>query len=195
MKTSHTPVVTGIAILAAAVLGAVVSVPFGAHASKSESPTVVILVRHAEKAAEPADDPGLSPAGEARALALVAALRGAKVTAVITSQLRRTIESARPVAEARGVTPEVIPVEKGKLDAHVAAVAAAVRRNAGGVVLVVGHSNTIPAIIAALGGPEMPDICESLFANLYVLTLTEGEAVLVNSQYGAADAKAGPDCK
>jgi len=59
----------------------------------------------------------------------------------------------------------------------------------------VGHSNTVPAIIEALGGPRMPDICESVYANLFILVPGAGEARLVRSRYGAADPEPGADCK
>ena len=167
-----------------------------AQAPERQSPaSLVLLVRHAEKAAEPAGDPSLTPAGVTRSQALAAALRDAGVTSIITTQLRRTSETAQPLAKTLGLTPEVVPTNPGGLEAHVEAVAAAVRRHAGGVVLVVGHSNTIPAIIAALGGPRLPDICDPIHANLFVLQLGPGEAHLVRSLYGAADPDPGPDCK
>ena len=164
-------------------------------AERPSLPALVLLVRHAEKAAEPADDPPLTAAGAARAQALAAALQDAGVTAIITTQLRRTRETAQPLATVRGLTPEVVPVRRGEGEAHAAAVAAAVRRHAGGVVLVAGHSNTVPAIIAALGGPRLPDICESVYANLFVLVPGAGEVRLVRSRYGAADPEPGPECK
>ena len=157
--------------------------------------SLALLVRHAEKAAEPATDPPLTAAGVARAQALAAALRDAGVTAIITTQLRRTRETAQPLAMARGLTPEVVPISRGAIAAHVETVVAAVRRQAGGVVLVVGHNNSVPAIIAALGGPRLPDICESVYGNLFVLVTTGGEARLVQSRYGAPDSDPGPECK
>jgi hypothetical protein len=57
-------------------------------------PALVLLVRHAEKAAEPADDPPLTAAGAERAQALATALQDAGVTAIITTPLRRTRETA-----------------------------------------------------------------------------------------------------
>lgn len=156
---------------------------------------LVLLVRHAEKASEPKDDPGLTPAGMERARALAAALRDAGVEAIITTELRRSRETARPLAEARGLTPEVVETRGGGMEAHARAVAAAVRRHAGATVLVVGHSNSLPAIIAALGGPRLPDICDPAHANLFVLVPGPGEARLVRSHYGAADPDPGPDCK
>jgi len=157
----------------------------GARAVAQAGPTVVILVRHAEKAAAPAADPPLTDAGAARARALAAALANMNVQAVITTELTRTRETGRPAAVARGLTPEI--VRSGPRDAHVQAVAAAVRAHAGQNVLVVGHSNTIPAIIAALGGPTLPDICDSQYSTLFVLVMRPDipKADLVVSSYGA----------
>ena len=73
------------------------------------------------------------------------------------------------------------------MSAHVAGVAQAVRARRGGV-LVVGHSNTVPAVIRALGGPAMPEICDAQYANLYVLVLAPGEPTrLARTRFGAVD--------
>jgi len=157
--------------------------------------SLVLLVRHAERAAEPANDPPLTSAGVARAQALAAALRNAGVTAVITSQLRRTRETAQPLATALGLMPQVVPISRTTVPAHVEAVTAAIRRDEGRVILVVGHNNSVPAIIAALGGPRLPDICESTYGDLFVLQLVAGEARLVRAHYGAAEPGPAPDCK
>jgi broad specificity phosphatase PhoE len=175
----------------------------GGHASLSEAhaaappggASLVLLVRHAEKATEPADDPALTGAGVARAQALATALRDADVTTVITTQLRRTRDTALPLATARGLTPEVVPMATGALPAHVEATVTAIRRHAGGVVLVVGHSNTIPAIIAALGGPRLPDLCDSAYSNLFILQLDGAAPRLVQAHYGVPDPDSGPGCK
>jgi phosphohistidine phosphatase SixA len=162
---------------------------------RSDSASLIVLVRHAEKAAAPSDDPPLTATGVKRAQALAAALRDAGVTAIITTQLRRTRETAEPLASALSLTPEVVTVGGGEAGAHAESVAAAVRRHVGGVVLVVGHSDTIPAIIAALGGPRLPDICESVFSHLFALVPGAGEARLVRSRYGAADRYPEPGCQ
>jgi hypothetical protein len=66
-----------------------------------------------------------------------------------------------------------------------------VRRRLGEVVLVVGHSNTVPAIITALGGPSMPDLSESDYDDLFLLVPgPEGAARLVRSSYEPAAAEA-----
>jgi phosphohistidine phosphatase SixA len=161
---------------------------------RSGTPSLILLVRHAEKSAEPANDPLLTPAGTERAQALAAALGDAGVTAIITTELRRTRDTAEPLAEKLRLKPEVIAVRSSEVGKHVQAVAAAVRRHAGGVVLVVGHSNTVPKIIAALGGPRLPDICDSVYDNLFVLVPQAGKAHLVRSHYGMATPP-GPDCR
>ncbi|HEX4954049.1 MAG TPA: histidine phosphatase family protein [Thermoanaerobaculia bacterium] len=150
-------------------------------------PALVILVRHAEKAAEGGDDPALSTAGQARAQALVTALEHSGVTAVVTSQLRRTWETAAPLAAGRELEPEKVEVRRGEVEAHVQAVAAAVSRHAGGVVLVVGHSNTIPKIVTALGGPTLPDLCDGSYEDLFLLVPGQGSSPVrvVRAKYGA----------
>ena len=165
----------------------------GAARDRGDGTTLVLLVRHGEKAAAPADDPPLNEAGMARAQALKAALADAGVQHVIATPRRRTGDTARPLAEARGLTTELVPLTAGAT--HIAAVAEAVRRRAGEVVLVVGHSNTVPAIVGALGGPKLPDLCDAQYATLYVLAVpARGPARLVRSQYGVADPADAASC-
>jgi phosphohistidine phosphatase SixA len=151
----------------------------------AQQATTVILVRHAEKAVTPANDPGLTEAGAARARALMAIARDAGVTAVITTQFARTRETARPAAEALRITPEVARTG-GSMAQHAQDVARMVQTHAGGVVLVVGHSNTIPAIVSALGAPQPPPICDSEYDDLYVVTLApNAPAHVIRARYGA----------
>lgn len=177
-------------------LGAAVALALPS-ALAAQEPAVVILVRHAERAAEPANDPPLTPAGEARAAALAAALRDARVAGIVSTQFRRTLETAAPLARALGLVPDTVRAGGQSAAQHAQAVAAHVRsRYAGRTVLVVGHSNTIPPIIAALGGPQMPDLCDTEYAHLFVLVLrADGTASLVDSQVGTPDPPTAPDCR
>ena len=150
-------------------------------------PTVVLLVRHAEKAAQPAQDPSLTEAGAARAQALVVVARDAGVSAIITTQFLRAKSTAEPTATALKLTPEV--VQAGSMPQHAKAVAEQVMKHAGGTVLVVGHSNTVPAIIGALGAPQPRDLCDSEYDQLFVVVLGDtGPPRLIRSRYGAANA-------
>jgi len=153
-----------------------------AHIARAQT-TTVILVRHAEKAAEPASDPALTAAGEQRARDLAELARAAGVTAIITTQFARTRATAQPLASALALTPQVIDARGAT---HAQDVASAVRAHAGGVVLVVGHSNTIPAIIAALGAPPPPPICDPEYDNVYIVTVPpSGAARVIRARYGA----------
>ena len=149
----------------------------------------VYLARHAEKADDSAD-PALSHAGHARAEALRDRLRDAGIAAVIVSDRRRTAETAGPLSRAAGLAPTVVGTTGGGA-AHVSGVVDAVRRawNEGrGPVLVVGHSNTVPAIARALGATDAPEICDSEYANLWIVTVREGGAAsLRRESFGVPD--------
>ena len=177
------------ALLAATLASALVSTT----AAAQSAPTVVIIVRHAEKGTTPANDPPLTEAGTLRAKALAAALTAANVQAVITTQLVRTRDTARPTAEAHGLAMETVPVG-GAVAEHAKAVADAVRKHIGQAVLVVGHSNTVTQIVAALGGPKMPDLCDSQYSNMYTLVLEGSSARLVQSTFGAPSPEVATGC-
>lgn len=171
-------------------LGAL-ALPIAAHAQ----PSLVLLVRHAERAAAPAADPVLTDAGSQRALALKKALAAAGVSVIVTTQFQRTQLTAKPLGDSLGLTPIIVRAGN-PLQAHLDSVAAAVRRQpAGSVVLVVGHSNTIPGIVAALGGPKMPDLCDTEYSRLFALWFGgQGAPKLVRSDYGAPDAPDADAC-
>lgn len=145
----------------------------------------VFLVRHAERVWE-GEDPPLTPEGAARARALAAALRDAGVTAIITTQWRRTRDTAAPLAQLINLTPEIIPVYEGKARENIEAVAAAVRRHHDETVLVVGHI-TVTGVIAALGGPTLPTICENVFSDLFLYHPAAREKGLLHLRYGAPE--------
>jgi phosphohistidine phosphatase SixA len=158
-------------------------------------PPTVVVVRHAEKV-DASRDPALSDAGRARAMALDSALADARVTAIIVTPYRRNAETAAPVAARHGLTPIVVPVS-GEVDAHAAAVAAEALRHHG-TVLVVGHSNTVGAVVAALGGTAtIGDLCESAYQWMFMVRPTptsDGAAMTVRTRYGAADPPAAAGC-
>jgi broad specificity phosphatase PhoE len=152
---------------------------------------VVHVVRHAEKAADEGDPP-LSAAGEARALALAERLAGEPIGAVVVTPYQRTRATGAHVAAARGLQPREVAV-RGPVP-HPQAVAEAVRE-AGGTVLVVGHSNTVAPVLHALGAPRLPDLCDAEYANLFTLVLKEGEAPrLTRGTYGAPDPDGAAEC-
>lgn len=169
----------------AIVAGLGLSVALTCSAAARTGSQLVVVVRHAEKAEMPKDDVALSERGRARAEALVSALGDAGVDTIITTERRRSIETAAPLAARLHLTPIVVRMADDT-NAHAAAVAAAVRQG-GSVVLVVGHSNTVPAIIQALGGPRVPDICDGQYGLLFTLRVEPGTARLIRSTYGLPD--------
>ena len=145
----------------------------------------VILVRHAEKV-DASADPVLSEAGVARAEALSRALADFHPDHVFTSPLQRTRLTAAPTAAYHSVTPEAFAFEGGTAG-HVAAIVARIQSYPDdSVVLVVGHSNTIPLIARALGYAEAADMADCEYDRMTVLDLDAAQATGVVTRYGAA---------
>jgi len=143
--------------LALALLACVAAQPAAAQ-------PLVYLVRHGEKLDLP-DDPALSPAGEARAQRLASLLAGSGVKAVYTTQYQRTIQQGSPTAQRLGLTPVVLPARDTE-----ALLARLRMHGADEAVLVVGHSNTVPAVLRGLGyDAAQITIGEDEFDQLFVL--------------------------
>lgn len=146
--------------------------------------TTVYLVRHAEKTSEQADE--LSADGKARAETLAWMLRDVPLNAIYSTPFRRTRDTVQPLAGAKKV--KVQPYE------NAGALAKQIRGgDAGGAVLVVGHSNTVPETISALGGSGVTGLLEG-YDDLFVVTVVqiaggETSAVQVHRlRYGARGA-------
>lgn len=170
---------------------------FAAAPAAAQDSTVVVVVRHAEKAPPATDrDPALSEAGQARARALAEVVRGMGIDAALVTQLRRTRLTAEPAAAEAGIAPRVVPVGGAPVEAHAREVArVAAEAHAGRTVLVVGHSNTVPLILHALGAPPMPELCEGEYAHLFVVVLRPGApAELRRTTFGAPDAEDAAAC-
>ena len=146
-------------------------------AAQSADGTVVIAVRHAERADDAAHgepmvaqaDPDLSDVGEARAACLASTLADAGITRIFSTEYRRTLQTAAPVAELLGL--EVESYDPRDLRGF-----AEELRGMGGVVLVVGHSNTTPGVVEALGGDPVSPIGESEYERLYTVFAAPGVA-------------------
>ena len=147
-------------------------------AATAAAQQTVFVVRHAERAdtaagAAPtmAADPELSDAGRARAESLAAALGDAKVVAIFATEFKRTQATAAPLAKALGLQVTTISSkEPAKLIQAV--------KSAGGNVLVVGHSNTVPAIVKDLGVAAPITVGDAEYDNLFVVTIGAAPSVL-----------------
>lgn len=128
---------------------------------------VVYLVRHAEKADDGTDDPPLAIAGRIRVQTLKALLSDVDLTHVRTTDWKRTRDTARPFAEEAGFEPTIYdPRELENLAGEIMAEP--------GRHLVVGHSNTTPQLVAALGGDPAGAISELEYDRLYILVIRPG---------------------
>jgi broad specificity phosphatase PhoE len=146
--------------------------------------TLIVLVRHAEKADDGTRDPALSKAGQARAQALARALAAYDLKAVYVSQFRRTQLTAQPAAEAAGLQAIVRPASADTMgDAD--ALATVIRSDhQGQSLLVVGHSNTIPALVSALSGAAVEPIADSAYGDLYLVSIgADGSRRLLHTRY------------
>ena len=146
-------------------------------------PVTVIVVRHAEKEAQPENDPPLSAQGHQSVERLAAALRDAGITRIYTTPYARTRETAMGVAKVVNAPVEDTPISGRNIAAYGDSVAARARRD-GGVILVVSHSNTMGAVISALGAPDVGEIPETDYNNLFIVSVAEnGHARLIRSRY------------
>jgi broad specificity phosphatase PhoE len=145
----------------------------------------VFLVRHAERADQGAgmqmqkmmgNDPDLSPAGQSRAESLAAMLKDAGITAIYTTQFKRTQQTAAPLAKALGL--EVQAVSAADLKTLAARIAAE-----NGNVLVVGHSNTVPDTIKALGVAAPVTIGDDEYDNLFIVSRAGGTPSVVRLRF------------
>jgi broad specificity phosphatase PhoE len=154
---------------------------------ESQATTTMIFVRHAEKAAEPADDPPLSPAGRQRVAELTRQLVDADVVAgidaIYVTNTARSEQTAEPLARRLGI--EMQHYETDPVD-NEPVVDRMVSDNKGKIILVVGHSNTLPALIADLGASKnVPPIAENEYDNIYIVSIPWfGKTKTIRLRYG-----------
>jgi len=152
---------------------------------ESQATTTIIFVRHAEQTSHDEADPSLSEAGKRRVAELTRQLEFADVVqgidAIYSTELKRSTETAQPLAErlalpiniydgadTETVLAEILKAYKGK------------------VILVVGHSNTVPELIANLGASKnVPPIERDEFDNIYIISIPWfGKTKTIRLRYG-----------
>ncbi len=131
--------------------------------------TVVVLVRHAEKMTDEGSDPHLSAAGQARA-ELLGRMFGngaalGRLDAIYVSPTRRSHETAAPLAARLH-----LPLTQEQQDDLRALVHRVMREHAGGRVLIVGHSDTVPDLVKDFSGEgPVPEIADDEFGTMYIV--------------------------
>ena len=151
----------------------------------SATTTTIVLVRHAEKQLGAISDAPLSPLGEVRASRLAGMFGDnepfGRIRKIYVTNMRRTQQTASGLAQRLGLNPEVVDskIDSGEFARRV------LRENRGGRALIVGHSNTIPEIIAALTRVKaVPPMGEEEFDTVYVVTVpTIGKVSVLRLKY------------
>ena len=140
-----------------------------AASNPARAQQAVFVVRHAEKISE--QDERLTDAGRARAGRLAKMLEGSGIAAIYSTDTERTIATAEPLATALGLKIRIYDTAPSKGDKDFLRLVERLRSEVppDGVVLVVGHSNTVPLILKALGCAEDVSIASSDYDNLFVV--------------------------
>ena len=119
---------------------------------------VIYVVRHFQKGE--GADPSLTVEGAANAQRLAAMLKDKGIAVIFATPTRRAMETAAPLAKLLGI--RVRPYDPSGFG-QLAALAAA----AGGPVLIVGHSNTVPSIVEYLGGARPSPLSDQDYGTLF----------------------------
>lgn len=153
---------------------------------ESQATTTIIFVRHAEKQAA-GNDPELTEAGRRRVAELTRQLVDADVVAgvdaIYSTPFKRNLQTAEPLAEALD-----LPIHRYDPDPEdpEAMLEDIVRRHKGKIILIVGHSDTIPELIAELGASKkVPPIAENEYDNIYLISIPWfGKTKTIRLRYG-----------
>jgi len=152
---------------------------------ESQATTTIIFVRHAEQTSHDEADPPLSDAGRRRVAELSRQLVDADViagiNAVYSTPLKRSLETAQPVADALD-----LPINSYDATDTETVLETILTNHKGKIVLVVGHSNTVPVLIANLGASKnVPAIAQGEFDNIYIISIPWfGKTKTIRMRYG-----------
>lgn len=139
----------------------------------------IYVSRHGEKVVSDSKDPPLTAAGELRARHIAHMLKDAGIRQVFSTPYQRTQQTAAPTAAQFGLKVQSYDPAKQ------AEFAQQLRREGGGNMLLVGHSNTLTDLVRHLGGDPGGDIADDEYNRLYHLTVTDDGKVattMLNSQ-------------
>jgi len=132
---------------------------------------VIFIVRHAEKTRAGGNDPDLSLEGRKRADALAHILKDSQITAIFVTEFKRTQKTAAPTAKASHVSPTVVPAN------DIRALVEKLRA-LNSDALVVGHGNTIPDLLQALGVTTPVSIPEDDYTEIFAVLVGDAPHLL-----------------
>jgi len=138
---------------------------------ESQATTTIIFVRHAEQTSHEETDPSLNDAGRQRVAELTRQLVDADVVAgidaVYSTPFKRSQETAQPIADALD-----LPINSYDAADTETVLETILKNHKGKIILVVGHSNTVPVLIANLGASKnVPPIAQNEFDNIYIISI------------------------
>lgn len=177
---------SGIALLGVVVLaGCGTGTDSDSESAAAVKTNQIYLVRHAEKMSGP--DPDLTEDGFDRAAALADRLSDVGIEVVYSTDFKRTVQTAEPIAQALGLDIQLY-------DPYDLAGFANKVLEAKQTVLVVGHSNTTPELSVELGGdPGDPIVEATEYDRLYILTVGDADVTTKIARYGKASPRDGGD--
>jgi broad specificity phosphatase PhoE len=147
--------------------------------------TVIYLVRHAEK--EAGKDPVLTVAGRQRAQDLYKELQKKDISRIYGTPYKRTQMTGDSLSVKLHIDTAIYAADTTGADLIQKIIS---HNDVGKTILVIGHSNTIPALIRHLGVSdfEIKELAETSFDNLFIVTYKKGQPAVKGMQYGAASA-------
>lgn len=152
---------------------------------ESQATTTIIFVRHAEKEISNYDDPELTAEGKMRVFELTRQLKDADVVAgidaIYSTAFKRNIQTAEPLANALGLNINIY--EKNEYEDVLDEI---LDRFKGKIILVVGHSDTLPGLMAELGASKkVPNIADNEYDNIYIVSIPWfGKTKTIRLRYG-----------
>jgi len=138
---------------------------------ESQATTTIIFFRHAEQTSHDEADPPLSEAGQRRVAELTRQLVDADVVAgidaIYSTPYVRSLETARPIADQLD-----LPINSYAADDTEEILDTILKNHKGKIILVIGHGNTLPVLIANLGASKkVPAIAQNEFDNIYIISI------------------------
>lgn len=134
--------------------------------------TKIILVRHAEKMLDGSKDPELTTEGKQRAERLRFLLSDIDVDQIFSSPYVRTKNTVAPVAISKNITVEMYNPKDPNFSTYLWS------KVKGETAIVVGHSNSIPALVNQLiGKDKFKELTEDVYSRIWILTYSDERLV------------------
>ncbi|MEO5890383.1 MAG: histidine phosphatase family protein [Ferruginibacter sp.] len=143
----------------------------------------VYLVRHAEKGQ--GKDPVLTIEGNKRAGDLMRLLKNKKIARIYVTEFKRTQNTGDSLRIQLDIDTVHYAADSSQANVLLDKIKANGDTNRS--ILIIGHSNTVPHLIRALGLPVFPfgDLPDNEFDNIFVLKFKDGKASVKKTKYGS----------